>query len=194
MRKLCRDVAAAFPTATVERWATDEHRIGLKPLLRRVWTLPGQRPLAPVEPRYVWRSLVAFVHPTSGRTIWHLATGVSAALFSAELAAFATAVGASPTKQIVLVLDQAGWHTSGDLVVPDHVHLLFLPAHSPELQPCEHLWQFSDAPLVNRHFRDIDDLEDVQLARCAVLQARHDLIRSATLFSWWPKRITKLQG
>ena len=186
-------MASAFPHASVEVWATDEHRIGLKPLLKRVWTLPGQRPLAPVEPRYDWRSLVAFVHPASGRTVWHLATGVSAALFSAELAAFAAAVGASPTQQIVLVLDQAGWHTSNDVVVPAHMHLLFLPAHSPELQPAEHLWQFSDAPRVNRHFQNIDELEDIQLARCAVLQQRRDLIRSATLFSWWPKRITKLK-
>jgi hypothetical protein len=177
----------------VELWATDEHRIGLKPLLRRVWTLPGQRPLAPVAPRYQWRYLVAFVHPTSGHTVWHLASGVSADHFSVELAAFAAAVGASPTKQIVLVLDGAGWHASHDVVVPDHVHLLFLPAHSPELQPCEHLWPFSDAPLVNRHFRDVDELEEVQLARGAVLQQRRDLLRSATLFSWWPKRITKLQ-
>ena len=186
-------MAAAFPAASVELWATDEHRIGLKPVLKRVWTLPGQRPLAPVEPRYDWRYLVAFVHPASGRTIWHLATGVNAELVAVELAAFAQAVGAAPSKQIVLVLDRAGWHASYDVVVPEYVHLLFLPSHSPELQPCEHLWQFSDAPLVNRHFQDIDELEDVQLARCAVLQRRRDLIRSATLFSWWPKRITKLQ-
>lgn len=119
---------------------------------------------------------------------------MSAALFSTELAAFATAAGAGPGKQIVLVLDQAGWHSSYDVVVPDHVHLLFLPSHSPELQPCEHLWQFTDAPLINRHFRDVDELEEVQLARCAVLQERQPLIRSATLFPWWPKRITKLQG
>ncbi len=165
----------------------------MKPLLKRVWTLPGQRPLAPVEPRYDWRYLVAFVHPASGRTLWHLATGVSAALFSTELAAFAAAAGAGPGKQIVLVLDQAGWHSSYDVVVPEHLHLLFLPAHSPELQPCEHLWQFTDAPLINRHFRDVDELEEVQMARCAVLQERQALIRSATLFSWWPKRITKLQ-
>ena len=186
-------MAAAFPQALVERWACDEHRIGLKPVLKRVWTLPGQRPLAPVAPRYAWRSRVAFVHPASGRTVWHLATGVSADRFSVELAAFAQAVGAGPTKQLVLVLDQAGWHSSYDVVVPEHVPLLFLPSHSPALQPCEHLWHFSDAPLVNRHFRDVDELQDVQLARCAVLQERRALIRSATLFSWWPKRITKLQ-
>jgi transposase len=187
-------VATAFPEARVEVWATDEHRIGLKPLVRRVWTLPGQRPLAPVEPRYLWRYVVAFVHPSSGRSVWHLATGVSTDLFAVELAAFADAVGAGPHKQIILVLDGAGWHTSYELVVPEHVHLLFLPAHSPELQPCEHLWQFTDAPLVNRHFADIEELEDVQLARCAVLQERRDLIRSATRFSWWPQQIHKRQG
>jgi transposase len=56
-----------------------------------------------------------------------------------QLAAFARQVGASPTKQIVLVLDRAGWHTSLRLRVPEHVHLLFLPPYSPELQPAEHL-------------------------------------------------------
>jgi hypothetical protein len=51
---------------------------------------------------------VAFVHPTSGRTVFHLATSVNIPLFEVELAAFAQAVGASPHKQIVLVLDRAG--------------------------------------------------------------------------------------
>lgn len=186
-------MAEAFPRARVELWATDEHRIGLKPVLKRVWTLPGARPRALVEPRYQWRYLVAFVHPTSGRTLWHLASGVSTELFTTELAAFAAAVGAGPDKEIVLVLDGAGWHTSPRVQAPDHVHLLFLPPYSPELQPCEHLWQFSDAPLVNRRFHDLADLEEVQLARCAVLQDQRARIRSATLFPWWPQRIRKQQ-
>ncbi|MGZ3639396.1 MAG: IS630 family transposase [Ktedonobacterales bacterium] len=187
-------MATAFPEAQVEVWATDEHRIGLKPILKRVWTLPGQRPIAPVEPRYAWRYLVAFAHPASGRTLWQLATAVSTDVFSVELAAFAEAAGAGPRKQVILVLDGAGWHTSPEVRVPEHVHLLFLPAHSPELQPCEHLWQFSDAPLVNRHFRGIEELEDVQMARCAVLQAQPERMRSATLFPWWPRRVKKRQG
>jgi hypothetical protein len=83
--------------------------LGPGPILRKVWTLPGQRPLAPVEHRYAWRYLVAFVHPASGRTVWHLASTVTIELFSVELEAFAQAVGAGPTNQIVLVLDGAGW-------------------------------------------------------------------------------------
>ena len=97
--------------------ATDEHRIGhrigLKPILRRVWGPKGKghRPIAPVQHRYEWRYLVGFVHPASGRTILHLATSVSIPLFEAEeaeLAAFAHQVGVSPKKKIVLALDRAG--------------------------------------------------------------------------------------
>lgn len=194
LRPLLRAVATAFPRASVELWAVDEHRIGLKPILRKVWTLPGQRPVAPVEHRYDWRYLVGFVHPGSGRTVWHLATTVSTELFSVELEAFARAVGAGPTKQIVLVLDGAGWHASPQVRVPEHVHLLFLPPHSPELQPAEHLWPLTNTVLVNRHFASIAELEDVQAARCVALQARPDLIRSATLFHWWPTRIHKRHG
>jgi transposase len=175
----------------VERWAVDEHRIGLKPILHQVWCFDGQRPLAPVQHRYEWRSLVGLVHPASGRTVFHLATSVSIPLFAAVLAAFALAVGASPTKQIVLILDRAGWHSTQRLRVPDHVHLLFLPPYSPELQPAEHLWPLTNTVLVNRHCASIVELEDIQAARCAVLQARRDLVRPTTLFHWWPQRLRK---
>ena len=187
-------MATAFPHAQVELWATDEHRIGLKPLLRRVWAPIAQRPIAIVPHRFAWRYLVGFVHPASGRTFFHLATTVSIALFEVELVEFARQAGASPTKQLVLVLDRAGWHTSVKLRVPDHIHLLFLPPYSPELQPAEHLWPLTNAALVNQHFATIEDLEDAQFARCATLQQRPDLVRSTTGFHWWPKRIHKRRG
>jgi hypothetical protein len=94
----------------------------------------------------------------------------------------AQAVEASKQKQIVLVLDRAGWHTSKALTVPEGLHLLFLPPYSPELQQASHLWPLSNEPLVNRHFHDLDELEDVQAQRCVVLQDSPDLIRSHTSF------------
>jgi hypothetical protein len=42
---------AANPRATVEVWAFDEHRLGLKPITRRVWARKGQRPIARVNHR-----------------------------------------------------------------------------------------------------------------------------------------------
>jgi transposase len=189
-----REVATAFPHATVELWAMDEHRIGLKPLLRRVWAPIGQRPTALVRHRFAWRYVVGFVHPATGRIVFQLATTVSIPLFEVELEAFARTVGAGPRKQIVLVLDRAGWHSSVRLRVPEHVHLLFLPPYSRELQPAEHLWPLTNSVLVNRHFASIDELEDAQAERCMALQTQPDLIRSTTLFHWWPQRIKKRQG
>jgi transposase len=61
LRPLLREVATAFPPATVELWAVDEHRIGLKPILQKVWSCDGQRPVAPVEHRYDIRHLAP--HP-----------------------------------------------------------------------------------------------------------------------------------
>ncbi len=130
----------------------------------------------------MWRYLVGFVHPASGRTLFHLATTVSIPLFEVELAAFARVVGAGPQKHIDLVLDRAGWHTSVRLKVPEHVHLLFLPPYSPELQPAEHLWPLTNAALVNRRFASIEQLEDAQFAQCLTLQAQPDRVRSTTCF------------
>jgi transposase len=193
LRPLLRQVATAFPHSKVELWAVDEHRIGLKPLVHKIWTLGDQRPITPVEHRFAWRYLVGFVHPASGRTIFHLATSVNLALFEAELEAFATQAGAGPEKQIVLVLDRAGWHASVQLRVPEHIHLL-LPAYSPELQPAEHLWPLTNTALANQHFTSIEDLENAQATRCAVLQGQPDLVRSAMCFAWWPRRLVRPGG
>ena len=181
-----------MPEATVELWAFDEHRIGLKPILRRVWVFDGKRPTVGVQHRYQWLYVYAFVHPASGRTHWVLLPSVTTDLFTLALQHFAQAVGVSKQKHIVLVLDRAGWHTSKSLIVPEGLHLLFLPPSSPELQPAEHLWPLSNEPLVNRHFHDLDELEEVQAQRCVILQDSPDLIRSHTSFHWWPHPREKL--
>ena len=56
---------AEHPGAIVEVWSFDEHRLGLKPILRRVWAPIGQRPIASVYPRYEWLYLYGFVHPAA---------------------------------------------------------------------------------------------------------------------------------
>jgi transposase len=42
---------------------------------------------------------------------------------------------------VVMVMDRAGWHIAGQLVVPPNMRAIFLPAYSPELNPAEHLWE-----------------------------------------------------
>jgi transposase len=108
--------------------------------------------------------------------------------------AFARAVGAGLRKQIGLVLDRAGWHVSICLKRSDHVHLLFLPPSSPELQPAELLWPPTNSALATSTSPTLPDLEDAQLAHFAALQRQPTRIRSTTRFQWWPKQIHKRRG
>lgn len=93
----------------VEVWTQDEHRIGLKPVLRRVWTPVGEQPIAKVQQRYEWLWLYGFVEPESGETYWWILPRTDTQLFSRVLADFAQAMKVSKDKRVVLVLDQAGW-------------------------------------------------------------------------------------
>ena len=88
----------------------------------------------------------------------------------------------------MLQLDNAGWHGPENLTVPDGLRLVFQPAHSPELQPAEHLWQFVDEPLVNTYFDSLDALDHTVGKRCAALTEQCDMIRNNALFRWWPRR------
>lgn len=128
----------------------------------------------------------AFVHPESGQTSWLLLPAVNVEIFSQALVLFAQEIGAGPDHQVMLLLDGAGWHRSIQLKVPQGVHLLFLPAYSPEIQPAERLWPLSNEPLANRVFTSLDELEEVQAQHCRWLADHPEVVRARTCFHWWP--------
>lgn len=65
----------------------------------------------------------------------------------------------SPGAHAVLLLDQAGWHTTSKLAIPDNITLLPLPPRAPELNPVENIWQFlRDNWLSNRVFTSYDQI------------------------------------
>lgn len=169
----------------------DEHRIGLKPITRGVWAPIGQRPIALGHHRFEWLYVAGFVEPLTGKTVWNIAEAISKEMFELMLEDFAKSAGAGRAKRIVLQLDNAGWHGPQNLAVPDGVKLVFQPAHSPELQPAEHLWQFLDEPLANRCFETLQELDMTAGERCVELTSQTEAIRASTLFHWWPRQSDK---
>jgi hypothetical protein len=179
-------VRAAHPQATISLWAQDEHRLGLLPVLRRVWAPQGQRPMARVVRHYEWLYVYGFVRPSTGASWWCLLPTVNTAAMTLALATFARDEGLDATHRAVLVVDRAGWHVAHDLRLPVGIDLVFLPAASPELQPAERLWPLMDEPIANRAFPDLDALETVLIDRCRTLEADPQRLRAHTLFHWWP--------
>ena len=164
------------------------YRIGLKPVLRRVWAPRGQRPIARGHHRYEWFYVTAFVSPATGESFWYLSTGVDKELFADTLALFAREAGAGRDRIIILVLDGAGWHTE-PLAVPEGIRLVHLPPYTPELQPAETLWAHVDEPIVNKHFNTLADLDAAVAEQCVALNADRERVRGQAGFHWWPARV-----
>ena len=191
-KKLKETVAALkerYPEADIGVWAEDEHRIGLHPVNRRVWALRGTTPTTSVNWKFKWSWLAGFVEPSSGQTYWWIVPRVNWRIFERMLADFAQHFELGSTKRVLLVIDQAAFHTTSQITVSDGIHLLFLPPKSPELQPAERLWPITNESIANQSFESLDQLEDTLAHRCRGLIDRPSLVRGLTNFYWWSNAV-----
>jgi len=102
---------------------------------------------------------------------------------SLHLAEIAKAI--APGAHAVLLLDQAGWHLSARLAVPQNITIIPLPPKSPELNPMENIWQFlRDNWLSNRIFPAYDQIVDHCCAAWNKLVEQPWRIMSIGLRNW----------
>ena len=132
--------------------------------------------------------LGSFVRSRSGEVFWLILPTVNVELFSPALREFAKEVGAEENKRVLLVVDRAGWHTGGEVEVPEGIHLELLPSGSPELQPAERLWPLTNEALANRLFEEVGEVEEALVERCVRLLDQAEAIRDLTNYHWWPHR------
>ncbi len=88
-----------YPEAEIDVWFFDEHRVGLKPILRKVWNPIGQRPTAMVNHRYEWLYVYGFVKPLTGETLWYLIPRVNTKWLNLVYEHFAIDAGISEKKK-----------------------------------------------------------------------------------------------
>jgi transposase len=161
--------------------------LGLKPVMRRVWAPVGERPVARFKRGYKWTYLYGFVRPESGEVYWLILPTVNTELFSMALGEFAKEVGAAENKRILLVVDQAGWHTGKEVELPEGIDLEFVPPGSPELQPAERLWSLTNEGVANGLFEEIEQIEQALVERCLELLDQTETIKGLTNYHWWPQ-------
>ena len=139
MPKAFGRVCARHPEQAVEIWFQDEARFGQQGTLTRVWAERGTRPRACRQTDYEWVYLFGSVCPATGETHGGLLPWVNGEVMEAYLDDFSRQLRCGV--HALLVMDSAGWHTSGALSVPSNVTLQFLPPKSPESNPAELPWR-----------------------------------------------------
>lgn len=86
---------------------------------------------------------------------------------------------------VIMLIDQAGWHMAKRLRIPENIRLLPQPAHSPELNPVEHIWEdLREKAMPNKAFRSLDQLEDALCCRLRELEMNPEIVRSMTNFPY----------
>lgn len=133
----------------------DETHVGLKSETGKVITAQGVKPIAPVQwlREHFW--IYGVVEPLNG---WHFEQEYPH-LNSEHFQSFLNALSQSLGDESALIqLDQAKAHQALALQWPENLIPVLQPAHSPELNPIERLWQFLKRQLQGENFATIAQL------------------------------------
>lgn len=175
---------AGVPAATpIEIWFQDEARIGQKNGLVRQWARRGTRPRQPADQRYESAYLFGAICPARG-------TGAALALPHVDTEAMQLHLDEISRNVVkgahaVLLLDRAGWHTTGKLDVPTNITPIFLPSRAPELNPVENLWQYLRGNwLSNRVFETYDAIIDAACQAWMNILGEPEIITSIGMRDW----------
>jgi DDE superfamily endonuclease len=169
--------AAGLDPSDVEVWFGDQARVGQKNKVTRRWARlargsvrrsrmewqaegkRGTRPVAARDQRTASTYIFGAICPKEGKAVGLVLPRCNTEAMALHLAAISAEV--APGRHAALLVDQAGWHTSARLHVPNNITLVPLPAKCPELNAQENVWQFMrDNWLSNRIFTSYDDLVD----------------------------------
>jgi hypothetical protein len=119
-------------------------------------TARGVRPKVEYQHKFATTYLWGSYSPINGDSfVWEI-NGVDSKIFEAYLHAFSK----HRTKEIkILVIDNAGFHSTKNIIVPDNIRLLRIPPYSPELNPCEQIWAWIKSRYKNKVFESMEVLK-----------------------------------
>jgi hypothetical protein len=146
----------------------DEARFGRMVRIRRCWSPAPLRPT--VNNGYEREFVYAYgaISPKQGELDWMICRDMN----TPRMGQFLNQVSQAHSNEfMIMVVDGASSHKSKDLVIPENIRLLPLPAYSPELNPQEHVWdELREKEFPNRVFEHLDSV---------TIQLEHGLTRLA---------------
>ncbi len=172
-----RDPADERP---VLKMAQDEACFGRISTTRRSW---APKPIRPLTPRQIVREytyVYAVVAPKEGKMVSLILPFADTAMMNL----FLKHVSRTFSQYfLVIQVDQAGWHSAKDLIIPENIRLIPQPAYSPELNPVEHIWEeLREKAFSNRVFGSLDAVIQTLCDHLRQLEDNAKLLHSMTYF------------
>lgn len=166
---------------TVNLYFQDESRFGLMTHTGKCLTAKGIKPV--VSYKHIFKStyLYGSFSPINGDCfIWEI-NGVDNIIFEAYLEAFSKY---HPKELKVVIIDNAGFHATKNITIPENIILINIPPYSPELNPAEKIWQYIKQRFKNKSFTQINALRDwIQVQVCQLSASRIKSITHMDLYN-----------
>ena len=160
----------------------DEARFGRISDPKACWAPKPMRPNAPMQMVREYVYVFGAASPKDGRhdsLVLPYADTEAMSLFLKEISK------RYPGEYILMFMDQAGWHKSKGLKVPQNIELAYLPPRSPELNPEEQVWdELREKFFGNRVFKSIKAVVDRLVEGLRSLETKTSLIASLTQRPW----------
>jgi len=120
-------------------------------------TARGVGPMVPYQHKYATTYLYGSYSPMDGDSfVWEI-NGVDCKIFEACLCLKAFSEY-KPDQTKILVIDNAGFHSTKNINVPKNIILPRIPPYCPELNPCEQIWAWIKNRYKNQLFENIENL------------------------------------
>ncbi len=151
--------------------------------MARLWARKGTRPRQPADQRYQNAYLFGAICPASGKGAALMLPYANTQAMQMHLDEISRHVARKA--HAVLLMDRAGWHTTGKLKVPKNITIILLPSRSPELNPVENIWQYLRQNwLSNRVFETYDAILDAGCQAWNKLIEQPETITSIGMRKW----------
>lgn len=115
----------------------DEAGFGRISKPRSCWTSEKERPCVPCHHLRQYRYAYGAVSPQHGEHFF-LVLPYSKTdcmnIFLAELSKY------YPNNEIILICDNAPWHKSKTLIIPENIQIMHIPPYTPEMNSIEQIW------------------------------------------------------
>lgn len=141
----------------VNLYYQDEARFGLMTKVGTCITAKGVRPKVKYQHKFATTYLWGSYSPINGDSfVWEI-NGVDTKIFEAYLYSFSKY---KPQETKILIIDNAGFHSTKNITVPNNIKLIRIPPYSPELNPCEQVWAWIKSRYKNKVFKSLDLLKE----------------------------------
>jgi len=138
-------------------WCQDESRLGFRTFSGKKITLKGVKPKQLLQWHYNYYYIYGLVEPIGGRSFFYEFSHLNSECFEKYLNEFSKSY---PNQLHIIQLDNASFHTTTKIKIPDNIILLFQPAYSPELNPIERVWEYIKYYLQSKLFTDLEELRN----------------------------------